>query len=253
MMPIIQIFGLTIQAPLLAVMAGFAAASWLAERRSKHYGLDGGLISNALFYGLIAGVLGARIGYVALNVSSYARDPLGALALNTTALSPHMGWLVAAVFVAAYLWRKQALRVSLFDALAPAAVVFAMGLAVADFLAGSAYGTPTDLPWAISLWDVTRHPVQLYELIALVAILAVTLRAPTSLPDGALALITLALYACMRVLVDGFRADVPAVLGMRVTQVAGVVIALAALWMLGELLRTSSVEQIPSRVTEATP
>lgn len=240
MLPIIRIFGLTIQAPLLAILAGFAGASWLAERRSKHYGLDGGMISNALFYGLLAGVLGGRIGYVALNFSAYARDPMGALALNTTALSPYTGWPVAIGFTALYLWRKQALRVTLLDALTPAAVVLAMGLAAADYLAGAAYGTPSTAPWAVSLWNVSRHPVQLYELAGLAVILAITLGIRRPLPGGALALLTLALYACLRVFVDGFRADAPTLLGMRITQLAGLVIAVTSLWMVGELLQTSA-------------
>lgn len=249
MMPIVRIFGLTLQTPLLAVLAGFAGASWLAERRSRHDGFDSGVISNALFYGLIAGVLGARIGYVTLNLPSYAQDPLGALALNTTALSPYTGWPIAIGFVTWYVWRRHALRVTLLDSLVPAAVALAMGQVAADFLAGAAYGTPTTVPWAVSLWNVSRHPVQLYELAGLAVILALTLGIRRPLPGGALALLTLALYACLRVFVDGFRADAPALLGMRITQLAGVIIAVTSLWMLGELLQTATTSA-PSPVVE---
>lgn len=37
------------------------------------------------------------------------------------------------------------------------------------FLAGCCYGTHCDLPWAISLHDKMRHPVQLYEAILLIS------------------------------------------------------------------------------------
>ena len=60
----------------------------------------------------------------------------------------------------------------------------ALGIAIGRlgcFFAGLAdetYGTPTALPWAVNLGDgVPRHPVQLYESVAMLAFLAVYLAA----------------------------------------------------------------------------
>ncbi|HEY1613197.1 MAG TPA: prolipoprotein diacylglyceryl transferase family protein [Rhizomicrobium sp.] len=59
----------------------------------------------------------------------------------------------------------------------------ALGIAVGRlgcFFAGLpdyTYGTPTSLPWGVDFGDgVTRHPVQLYESLAMLAFLAVYLR-----------------------------------------------------------------------------
>ena len=261
MLPIVRIFALTIQTPLLAIMIGVTLAMSVAGRQADQRGLDGNAVANALWSALIAGVLGARIGYVLLNWQAYARDPLDALALNTTALSPWMGWLTALVFGSWQLWRQRGLNVKLLDALAPAMAVLAVGLAVGDLLSGNAYGTPAKVPWAINVWNANRHPVQIYGALALLLILVLLLALPRTWPDGAVMLCFVALYAfaqpldhpsegglraarpgCRgfaRVLVDGFRADVPLLLGLRVTQLAGVLIAAKALWLLGELLQAS--------------
>jgi len=254
MLPIARLFGLAIQTPLLATMLGFALASSLAGREAARRGLDGNALVNALYYGLLAGVIGARIGYVLLNLPAYERDPLGALALNPTALLYWAGWPAAIGVAACYLWQRRLLDRQVLDVLAPAAVVFTMGLAIGDFLSGSAFGTPSTLGWAVNLWNVSRHPVQLYEFLALVVILVTLMAVPRMLPgvllDGGLALLAVALYALARVFVDGFRADVPLVLSLRVTQVAGVLIAVTALWLLREWLvpRPLSPGPVPASV-----
>jgi phosphatidylglycerol---prolipoprotein diacylglyceryl transferase len=241
MLPIIRVLGLTLQAPPLAVMLGLLLGLALSSRLAARRGLDGDAISNAGFYGALAGVLGARAGYVLTNVSAYAREPLSALMPNTTALLAWAGWPVGLAFAAWYLWRRRMLRPELPDVLAPGALVFAIGLALAAFLNGDAFGVEAQLPWSVYLWGAARHPVQLYEVAALAAVLAVSLVvARRAWPAGVPALLCVALVAMARVLVDGFRADVPIVLGMRITQLAGVVIASVALWLLGDVLAAAT-------------
>jgi len=49
--------------------------------------------------------------------------------------------------------------------------------------------------------------------------------------------LAIALAAVGRVWVDGYRAEVPLLLGVRVTQLAGVLVALVALWLLEEAMK----------------
>ena len=239
MLPIARVFGLSLQTPLLALLMGVVLAIELARRIAPQRGLDGNILSGILANSLFAFILGARLGYVITSLPSYLKNPLGALALNTTALLPWAGWLVAIAFSAWSLRRKQLLIAALLDVLAPAACVFGMGLALSDLLSGNNFGTPTTLPWAINLWGALRHPVQMYEFIALgVVLMALVWADRRNLPTGALVLLGIGLAAFARVLVDGFRAEVPLVLGLRITQLAGVFIAVIALWLWGEVLQT---------------
>ncbi|MCL4504652.1 MAG: prolipoprotein diacylglyceryl transferase [Chloroflexi bacterium] len=241
MLPTLRVFGLSIQAPLLAIMVGFMLGLWLTARLANERNLNGNLLFDAGFYGLLAGVIGARIGYVFLNFQAYAREPLSALMPSITALQPEAGWFCGVVFAVIFLWRNKMLRRDVPDIMMPGVVIFATGLALGAFFNGDAFGIPAQLPWSIYLWGEWRHPVQLYELAGLVLILAALLiMMHRRLPAGAVVLAGIALVACLRVFVDGFRADVATVFGLRVTQLAGVVIAVTALWLLGERLSTDS-------------
>ncbi len=237
MSPILQVFGLSIQAAPLAILAGVIAGMWLSSRLAHRRGIDGAAISDAGFYGALAGVLAARAGYVILNWPAYAAEPLSALIPGTTALLPWSGWPAGIATAVWVLRRRRALTRDVPDVLAPGAVVFGMGLALADHLSGAVFGVETSLPWSVTVWGAARHPVAVYELIALALILAVLVwmfrrRAPA----GTVALAGVALYAFARVAVDGFRSDVPLVMGVRVTQAAGLVIGGVAMWLLASLL-----------------
>lgn len=241
MLPIARVFGLSLQTPLLAALIGFALAVELARRLALRRGLDGNTIANALANSIFAFILGGRFGYVFSNLSSYLKDPLGALALNTTALLPWTGWLAATLFTVWAMRRKHILKVELAHVLLPAACVLGMGLAVSDLLSGNNFGIPTTLPWAINLWGALRHPVQVYEFLMLGLVLIALLRIDTrNPPASAFMWIGIALVAFGRVGVDGFRAEVPLLVGLRVTQLTGVLITLVALWQLGEGLKPAN-------------
>ncbi len=236
MAPIIQVFGFSVQAGPLATLVGFVAGLWLSSRLAALRHLDGGVINDAGFYGALAGLIAARAGYVVVYWPAYATEPLSALMPSLTALLPWTGWPAGLAVAGWIVWRKGLLRAGLFDVLAPGVALLAMGLAGAALLNGESPGQPTTLPWAVTIWGESRHPVPVYELAALAVIAPGCARLlRRDLPPGALALAALAAYAFARVVIDGFRADVPLLAGMRVTQLAGVVVCATALLMIERL------------------
>jgi phosphatidylglycerol:prolipoprotein diacylglycerol transferase len=79
---------------------------------------------------------------------------------------------------------------------------------VGCFLTGCCYGSQCDLPWAISMHGESRHPVQLYEAIALLLLGYLTLwwiKKKKSNAD----IITnyLMLYSVVRFIIEFFRGD----------------------------------------------
>lgn len=240
MQPFIRIFGLTLQAQPFVILIGYVAASWLAGKAAARRGLDEDVVSSALFVSGIAWLVGARLGYVILNLNAYLPDPLSALALNASALNTWTGLIIASAVFATSLRLKGELTVAWLDPLAPAAAVFAMGLALASYFDGSAYGLPTTAPWAANVWGVNRHPVQIYEIAGLAVLLIALVRLPATLPAGALALTFVCAYAALRLALAGLRADpMPLVAGMRVEQIAAAVVAATAAFLLGEHLTDS--------------
>ena len=84
------------------------------------------------------------------------------------------------------------------------------GLIIANLgalLAGNGVGAPANLPWAVDLWGVSRHPVQLYaalgELITLAVVLH-ALRKPSR--PGTAALLGLLGWGLTAWLIEPFRA-----------------------------------------------
>ena len=239
MQPFIQIFGLAISAAPAAVWLGAVIAIWLVGRTAAWRGLDGRALGDALTVAGFAALLGARLGYVALHASAYLRDPLAALALSTSALDGIVGALAGVGVLAWRLRRAGMLRWAAADALAPPALVLAMGLALASYFEGAVFGAVADVPWAVEVWGAARHPVQFYEMAGLLATLAVVifLRRRVA-PEGALALGVVLAYGVLRLVVDGFRGDEAMLLiGLRVTQFVAALGAALAAWGLGEAAR----------------
>jgi phosphatidylglycerol:prolipoprotein diacylglycerol transferase len=120
-----------------------------------------------------AGLLGARLFYVLLNLAYFREHPLEIFAFWRGGLVFYGGFLVAAAAGVWFTRRHEYSIATVADCLAPA---LAVGQAVGRwgcFFAGCCYGKPTSLPWAVKFTDpaslaplgIELHPVQLYESI----------------------------------------------------------------------------------------
>ncbi len=203
-------------------------------REGKRLGLSAEHVYNAGFYGLISGVVGARLWYVATYWSVYQTDLLAIISLNPATLSPTGGVFVGLLAVTWYV-RRHALPLRVFlDSTALASAVFAAGLALMNLASGDAFGVPTRLPWAIYLWDDYRHPSQVYDFLVALGILSVLWRLRHSRPfDGFLFLVFVALYALARLLLEPLRGDsLIWTGGVRAAQVVGLCVLVACVWMM---------------------
>lgn len=226
MFPILQLGPLALQLPGLFLLAGVWVGTWLIDREAPRHGVSGAALSMLVFYGLIAGIVGARLAYAFRYFAIYAEDPLGLVSLNLQTFAPAEGILVG-LAVAFVLGQRRRLPLwASLDALTPALAAFAVLVGLAHLSGGDAYGTPANLPWAIELWGARRHPTQVYEI--LLAILAFSivwrLRFAEAFP-GFLFLAWVALAAASRLLLEGFRGDSPVLFaGLRSPQLIGLAI-----------------------------
>ena len=129
------------------------------------------------------------------------------------------------------------------DALAPGLAVLQLAVGFANLFSGNAFGIPTALPWAISLWGEMRHPVQVYAIIGSLIILIVMVLWLNSvkkgkhdyLQTGNLFLSFIAGSSLMRILVDGFRGDSILIFeSIRMSQAIAWLLLAFALWMLNK-------------------
>lgn len=210
------------------------AALWigltLAEKRSEKHGVSKEQLNNVSFYSIIGYVIGGRVLFALANLSSFAQSPFSIFSPNPDLFDP-TGALVAGILVGTIYGQRQKLQLrGTLDALTPIFASLAIGLALAHLAAGTAFGSPTTLPWGIHLWNATRHPSQIYELIASLLIFGLIWFYRSNPPPGILFLDFIALTAGSRLLLEAFRGDSTLVLGeFRVAQIAAWGILLMAL------------------------
>ncbi len=234
MSPYLSLFGFTLQAyPLLLLLAVWAGL-WLSARQARLLGLDGDHVYNMGFYALLATLLGARLAYVLGHWSAYRGALLSALSPTTTAFSWPEGIVIGGLVIMIY-WLRYRLPVGItLDAIAPGLALALSLERLGAFLDGRNFGEPTTLPWGVTMWGEVRHPVQLYEMAALLVILGILWWRRKRRPfDGYSFVLFVALYAGSRLFLEAFRADAALMSGgLRAVQVAALVVMLGAVWYL---------------------
>lgn len=245
MLPFLNIFGVALAFPPLILVAGLWIGAWFSEKYAHKYQIQPEMIYNLIFTALVAFVLGGRLGYAAQHPSAFIEDPASLISRNFGLFDPLSGAVVGVIAVAIYAQRKNLKFWPLLEALTPALAVFMLAVPLANFASGSAYGAPSQLPWAIDLWGLSRHPVQLYEATA--ASLIVWLVWPTRHPQTTpgLNFLQFAAYSAFaRLFFEGLRGSSPITLfNLRQAQLIAWVILLFSLWAIQHLRQQSQQPQ----------
>jgi prolipoprotein diacylglyceryl transferase len=229
----------------LTLLIGLWTGITLAEKEARRLKFAKDQIYNLTFVGLLAGIVGARLVYAARYWEIYLDDPLSIVALNPGTLSPSGGVIFGLLAATLYgVWKNFPLQKTL-DALAPGLAVFLIFWGIAHLLSGDAFGSVTNLPWAIYLWDEYRHPSQVYEILLAVGGFLVILKHPFGQPgDGTNFLLLIAFTAVSRLFLEAFRGDSliwPG--GLRAAQVVSLGILLLSLWLIHQLSLHPSMDK----------
>ena len=157
----------------LCLVVAFFCALTLAKRQGRLDGLPGEAITDLSITLLLAGVVGAKILMVIVDLGNGA-SLAQAFSVDTLRAGGAIhGGIIAGIIV--FFWRTHKLKLNVpltLDACAPAV---ALGQAIGRlgcFSAGCCYGAECHLPWAVTftnpesqaLLGVPLHPVQLYTL-----------------------------------------------------------------------------------------
>ena len=194
----------------LIIAIGFLSAEILARRAAGKRGLSADLVDNAAIIAVLAGLVGARIVYIA--VLGRGMSFWQMLEIWNGGLSSHGGYVFGILAGLLYFkWKK----VDIFkyaDVVLPFMLIgWAIGR-IGCFLNWDSYGKLTRVPWAIVVYGEPRHATQLYEsfgyLVAFFLQVKVTATAGwKKLRPGSTGAFALALFALVRVVVDFYRDD----------------------------------------------
>ena len=199
------------------VALGFAAAALLISRRAVKFGINKNDAVDLIVLMLVAGVIGARLLYVLLNIGYYSANPFEVIDLSKGGLVWYGGFFAAIASAAIYIRQKKMGFLNTMDLVAPYIVLAQAFGRVGCFLNGCCYG-------------FNSYPIQLVSSFILV-IIFIILR---SWQDrrrfiGEIALGYCILYSLKRFGVEFFRADNPRIIiGLTISQVISLFVLIAA-------------------------
>jgi len=195
----------------VVMVIAFLAAVWIVRRRAPKYGIDPNKISDACFWALVSGILGARIVFIVQELPYYLQHTRELFSLQFEGLTSFGG--LAFAILALWVWavRQKVPVARLFDLCAPG---FLLGSAIGRFgclLNGCCYGVvcPDTFPLATHFAGVpfAHQPAQIYDaamdfvgLFLLLRLTRLPLRAGQPAAFGAFA------YAMARFIYEFFRA-----------------------------------------------
>ncbi|MEL7646084.1 MAG: prolipoprotein diacylglyceryl transferase [Anaerolineaceae bacterium] len=247
-----QIGPLTIRYYALIILTGALLGAWLASVEAKRRGKDGNLVWDILPWLLVGGIIGARLWHVftpsASNVAMglttryYLTHPLQILMIWNGGLGIPGGIIGGALALLIYCRATKQEFLEWADIIAPGLLI---GQAVGrwgNFINQELYGSPSNLPWAITIDPLYRlpgfeaiskyHPLFLYEsllnLLAAGILLYVGRKYKNKFYRGDIFLLYLVLYPVIRFGLEFLRLDPSPVAGFNINQTIMGIVALVS-------------------------
>ena len=220
---------------MILIVAAIWIGLWLAEKRSRRRGVDIEDLNNITLYSLLGYILGGRILFALENLNAFSQNPQSLVSLNLDLFDPIGGFVIAILVAWIYGKRNDLPFWPVLDALTPLFAVFTLGVGMAHLASGSAFGKETTLPWGIGLWGASRHPSQIYEILASLLILGLLWFQDADSHPGVHFLTFAALTSGARIFLEAFRGDSLLIFeGLRLAQIIAWIILATALFLLNK-------------------
>jgi phosphatidylglycerol:prolipoprotein diacylglycerol transferase len=248
----------------LMIAAAVALLLVIMLRETKRLGIQHD-ISGIFFWGIVGGIVGARLAFVIYDWEHFVANPRDIVGLEGLA----QNGMIAGVIVAGLIYMKvRRMRFSTLLSMGDAvAVGTPLAIAIARIgctLNGCCYGIPAlGLPWAVvythpnSLAPLNApiHPTQLYHLLWSLIVFAVVWRLRGKLkPEGSLVFFFICLFAIGDFAIRFFRTDEPVLLGLRQAQVLDLgALAIHLPWLTIRMRRFKHQALVTEPVNEAEP
>jgi phosphatidylglycerol:prolipoprotein diacylglycerol transferase len=219
----------------VAVLAGIT----LAVQYGALIGYSEDDIMSVALWGVVGGIVGARLMHVIDQWGYYSQDPLAILRINEGGLAIFGTVVGGPLGGAIYAWRRGFAISKLLDV---GAIGLMLGMAIGrigDIINGEHHGTPANLPWAVSYVhpstlgqpDQTVHLAVGYEILMDLLIFGVLVTLFGRLPrPGMLFWLFGAVYSFGRFFIQFYRIDNQFWLGLSQAQILSFLVGTAALW-----------------------
>ncbi|MDU5069731.1 prolipoprotein diacylglyceryl transferase [Finegoldia magna] len=223
-----SIFGIDIMWYGILISLGVVLGYVVAVKLAKIENISENAILDILIWALPLAILGARVYYVIFEWDYYSQNLREIIDIRGGGLAIY-GGIIAAVTTCYVICKKKNLKfLKMLDIFMPA---IALGQAIGrwgNFINKEAYGTPTNLPWAITIEGVKVHPTFLYESLGdfIIFLVLVYIFKNKKKFHGQITSLYMILYGILRFFVEGLRTDSLYIGALRVSQLVSIVIVI---------------------------
>ena len=219
----------------LLIACGMALSVFLCSRQEKRLGLPKDLTYDLALWVIPAGVIGARLYYVAFQWDMYRNNPLSILYIWEGGLAIYGGVIGGALAVFAFSKIKKAPFGKLADMIAPALILSQAIGRWGNFFNGEAYGRLIEnpalqwFPLAVNVGGEWHMATFFYESVwDFIGFWVLWLNRKKTTADGNLFLLYLFWYGLGRAFIEALRTDSLMLGPLRVSQVLSILLCLGA-------------------------
>lgn len=224
---------------MLAVLVG----SYIIFREVKRQKLNEDFFVNLLFYGLIFGLIGARLYYVAFNLDYYLQYPVEILEIWNGGLAIHGGIIAGFLWILLYTHKYKTRTKKVLDILVPGLLIGQSIGRWGNFFNQEAFGAITTIEnlqklglpdfiiQGMNIDGFYRQPTFLYESIwsFFGFIILLMLRRYKYIKTGQLTGFYLMWYSFGRFFIEGMRTDSLMLGSLRIAQVVSIILFIVGL------------------------
>lgn len=228
------------------ILIAMLLACFIIFREAKRKNINEEFLTNLVFYGLIIGLLGARIYYVLFNLDYYLQYPSEIFMIWKGGLAIH-GGLIAALLFTIYYTRKEKVNLLLILDILVVGVIIAQSIGRwGNFFNQEAYGRivalstlknlhlPKFIINGMYISGYYREPTFLFESVfsLLGFIVMIILRKFKKLRVGNLTSVYLIWYGLERLIIEIFRSDSLMLGPIKVAQLISTIAIIAGVYII---------------------
>ncbi len=210
------------------------AGLWTVYRLGPHLGVSTAVVDRLATVFILLAFASARLGYVISHPAEFT-EPLEIIRVDHGGLTSH-GAIAGGLLALWIISRRE--HVPFWDLADTAVWVVPIGnifVRFGNFMNGELYGDVTSLPWAVTFPTVPgpRHPLQIYEMMFAVVILAVTVPMVRRRRfSGQLFWMVLVLTSAGRIVLDLLRSEDRVWGVLTLGQIPAAVLIIGGIWFL---------------------
>ena len=244
------------------ILIGILLGSYIFFTKAKKAGYDEKFYTNLVFYGIIIGIIGARLYYVLFNLSYYSSHPLEIFAIWNGGLAIHGGIIAGLIWFIYYSKKHKKNIFKILDMAAPA-IILAQGIGRwGNFFNSEAHGgivskeylssigVPDFIINGMNINGHYYHPTFFYESFFDIIgfILLMILGRKKNLKNGQIFGTYLIYYSILRFIIESLRTDSLMLGPIKVAQLISIILLLLGILIMLYNLDTQKVKRAKNKV-----